>query len=261
MELELYPIPEVYAGTLVWPVDAAGEVLHAYREWAATVPEELTSTIRFLRLPPLPMVPELLRDRPVMDVCVAFAGDAAEGDSLLQPLRSLGEPMIDTLGMIPSADLRTLHGDPEQPVPGLGSHALLGELPAAAVDALLEVAGEGSGSPLLGVEVRHLGGALGRPEPGDGALATLDAAFTLYGVGVPMGPPGIAEAIMERLAMIVGAMRPWATGATFPNFGDEPDGNALPRAFDADTLARLVAVKRAVDPDDVIRANHPVPLD
>ena len=34
LELELKPVPEIYAGSLMWPAEHASEVLHAYREWA-----------------------------------------------------------------------------------------------------------------------------------------------------------------------------------------------------------------------------------
>ena len=67
----------------------------------------------------------------------------------------------------PAAALQHVHMDPEQPVPGRRATAmLLDDLPAAAIDALVAAAGPGSGSPLLSVEVRQLGGALGKPGGG-----------------------------------------------------------------------------------------------
>ncbi len=129
------------------------------------------------------------------------------GEELIRPLRELAPAMIDTCGTIPATELRDLHGDPEQPVPGLGDHALLRELPPEAVDALIDVAGHESGSPLLGVELRHVGGALKRTEPDSGALAALDAEYLLYGVGVPMTPE-LAQAIPERLRAVVEAVSP-----------------------------------------------------
>jgi hypothetical protein len=260
LEFELYPIPEIYAGAMFWPVEAGAEVLHAYREWALRVPETVTSIIRFLHLPPLPEVPEPLRDRPLMDLGVAFTGDPAEGEELIRPLREVATPIIDEFGVRPAPALARLHGDPEQPVPGLGDHALLSELLPATVDALVEVAGHGSDSPLLGVELRQLGGALGRAPDGNGALAGIDGEYVLYGVGVPNGPPGRAEEIKQRLALLKDAVAPWSSDRSYVNFADAGGVNALPAAFDADTLDRLAAVKRSVDPDGLFQANHPVPV-
>ena len=63
LEMRLYPVRELYAGDLFFPIQRAAEVLHAWREWTATVPDEVTSIGHLLRLPPLPEVPEPLRGR------------------------------------------------------------------------------------------------------------------------------------------------------------------------------------------------------
>ena len=62
---------------------------------------------------------------------------------------------------------------------------MLDALEPETVAALVEAAGPDSGSPLLAVEVRHLGGALTEAPEDAGALATVDGAFTLGFVGVP----------------------------------------------------------------------------
>ena len=252
IEFELLPLTQVWAGSLFWAGEDAREVLNAYREWAATAPDEVTSIARLLRLPDLPFVPEPLRDRPVVDVCLSFNGEAADGEALVAPLRAAAPTIDDTLATIPAPQLTKLHGDPEQPVPGLGHHAVLGELTAAAVDALVETAGHASGSPLLGVELRQLGGALARRPAGAGALGALDGAFVLYGVGVPASPE-VARAVSERLDLVTAAMAPWTTGGSYLNMADRPDG-AFARAFDAATAERLRALKAAVDPDGLIAA-------
>ncbi len=77
----------------------------------------------------------------------------------------LGDPIIDGRGPIGAADLGTLNGDPPQPVPGAGTGAVLDEFPADAADALMEVAGPGSGSPLLMIQLRPLGGAVAQAPP------------------------------------------------------------------------------------------------
>ncbi len=78
--------------------------------------------------------------------------------------------------------------DPEQPVPGTGDGVTLAELPREAVDVLVDVAGAGSGSPLLSVEIRHLDGEFARPRPEHGALAAIDARYVMYAVGITPTP-------------------------------------------------------------------------
>ena len=162
IEFALFPVAEVYAGVMLWPIERASEILHAWREWTAEMPDDMTTVGRLLQLPPIPDIPEPLRGRSFVGVQAFYLGSEAEGAELVAPIRALG-PEIDTVATIPAAALQHVHMDPEHPVPGLGDGMLLDDLPAAGIDALVAAAGPGSGSPLLSVEVRQLGGALATP--------------------------------------------------------------------------------------------------
>ena len=63
LEFTLYPITEVYAGILFFPLERGAEVLRAWRRWVDTVPDEVTSVGRFLQFPPIPAIPEPVRGR------------------------------------------------------------------------------------------------------------------------------------------------------------------------------------------------------
>ena len=255
LEFALYPIAEVYAGALFWPLERAGEVLHTWRELVAAAPDELTSLGRLMQFPPIPEVPELFRGRSFVLVEAAFCGSEADGAALLQPLRELG-PEMDTLATIPVDGLSELHMDPPQPVPFAGDGMLLSELPAEAVDALVRIAGAGAGSPLLSVEVRHLGGALANPPASSGAQSSIDAGFALYAVGIAMDAD-MKAAVQAHAAKVQDALAAWAAGRSFMNFTER---RADPgEIFDATTYARLRRVKAEYDPDDVIRGNHSIP--
>jgi FAD/FMN-containing dehydrogenase len=255
IELELEPVEGVYAGMLVWPWERAREVLHAWRAWAETAPDEVTSVGRILQVPPLPEIPEAVRGRQLVVVEAAFLGDAGSGAELLEPLRAL-DPEIDTFATVPPAALLALHMDPPEPVPGVGDGGLLDEVPAAGIDALVDAAGPGSGSALLSVELRHLGGAVGREAPGQGAIGRLDGDFAFFAVGVAPDP-AMAEPIRASIGRVRDALAPWDRGRRYGNFAEsrtEPEAMFPPRA-----LRRLRAVKTLVDPDDLFRANHQIP--
>jgi FAD binding domain/Berberine and berberine like len=256
VEFELLPLSEVYAGWLVWDADAAGEVVHAFREWSRLAPRTITTSLRFLHLPPFPDVPEPLRDRPVIAFDGAYLGSDADGAELLQPLRDLAAPLVmDTWATIPASGLVRLHGDPEQPVPAKGDGLQVRELTPEAAEAFIEVGGPGSGSPLLMLELRQLGGALAEAPEDAGAVGALADEFTLYGVGMVMGPEA-GEAIGAHLERVREAMAPWSAGVVL-NFS-ETEGGAAPRAFGDATFARLRDVKARYDRGDLFRSNHPV---
>jgi hypothetical protein len=254
LELELFPVRELYGGVLFWPQERAAEVLEAWHDWTAGVPDEMTSVGRLLNVPPLEELPEQLRGRAFVVVEAAWLGDEAGGAEQLAPLRELG-PETDTFAMIPPTGLAALHMDPPEPVPGAGDGMLLGDFPADAVSALVGAAGPGTDSPLVSLEVRHLGGAAGRPDPGHGALAAIDASYVLYAVG--MAPnEGMEQTALERVEAVQAALGPWDAGR-FLNFTERATDTA--RMFDDGTYRRLREVKSKYDPDNVIQANHEIP--
>jgi FAD binding domain len=257
LELNLMPITEAYAGALIFPAELGVEAVRAYRDWAAALPDEVTSRGRFLRPPPMPDVPEPLRDRPLWTVTAACIGSRDEGERWVAPLRELGDPIMDTFDQIPAAGLSRINMDPEPPIPALGHHRLLGELSDDAIDALVGVVGPGAGSPLLLTELAHVGGALGRSADGGGALSKLDAEFVMLGIGVPMTPE-LGDAIPAALDRLHDAMEPWSAEHGYFNFAERPcDVDAL---LPPETCERLAEVKRRWDPDGLIRANHAVSL-
>ena len=256
LELELFPLTQAYAGILWYPIERGGEVLHAWRELTqAEPPEELTTVGRFLQLPPIPAIPEAVRGKSFVVVEAYHVGDPAQADELLEPLRALG-PVNDTIQTVPMPALSHIHMDPEQPVPGFGDGLMLGELPAAAVDAFVGAAGATAAFPLLSVELRHLEGELGRARPGNGALAALEARYAMCAVGATPVPE-LEAPVRAQVQRVTEAMRPWQSPQDYLNFAEttrDPDAFWNEPAYD-----RLRAIKADVDPDELIRSNHPVP--
>jgi hypothetical protein len=257
LELDLLPISEVYGGALLPPAELGADVVLGYRDWAADLSDEVTSALRFLHLPPIPEVPEPLRDRPLLMIIAASIGTREEGEKVIAPLRELGEPVMDTYDQMPASGLSRIAMDPEPPVPGIGHHMMLRDLPGEAIDALFGVAGPESGSPLLLVELGQLGGALGRPAENPGALDKLDAGFVLFGIGLPMAPE-MGEAINKHLDLLEETMQPWAAKGGYVNFAERPA--PIESLMPEDTAKRLAEVKRHWDPDGLIVANHAVSL-
>src|SRR5215469_4467541 len=216
LEMRLYPVRELYAGVLFFPIGRSAEVLHAWREWTRAVPNEVTSIGRIMRFPPLPDVPAPLRGRAFALVEAAYLGDEGGGAELIGPLRQLG-PQLDTFATIPAPALQQLHMDPAQPVPSQGDGAFMADAPAAAIDALIAVAGPDAGTPLASIEVRHLGGALARPAPAGGAQATIDANYVMFAGGLTPTPE-LAAAVREHAQAVKDALAAWQADYDYYNF-------------------------------------------
>ena len=253
LEFELYPISHVYAGALFFPWERSSEVLHAWRKWLPTTPDEITSVGRILQFPPFPEIPEPLRGNSFAVVEAAYLGDEADGAELLRPLRELG-PAMDTFAVVPPVGLAELHMDPPDPLPYASGHQLLGALPARAVDRLVAAAGPDSGSPLISVEVRHTGGALARSESHHGALSTLRGSFAMFAVGLAVDAASTA-AVEAQIALVTAALADDDVGRYW-NFTEEQVG--VEAFFPAETCRRLRAVKDQYDPEDLFQGNHSI---
>jgi FAD/FMN-containing dehydrogenase len=105
------------------------------------------------------------------------------------------------------------------------------------------------------MELRQLGGALGRAEPGAGALAKVDAEFLYFSVGMKDGPESGA-ATAAALARMNEAVARCDAGCRYLNFVERPGDPSV--CWDAETYARLQRARAAFDPDEIFRANHTI---
>lgn len=250
VEIDLLPIAEFFGGAVFFDGVDAAAVLHAWRGWSVDLPETVNTSIAIQQLPPLPGVPEPLAGRMTVSVRYTAVGDFAEAERLLAPMRAVATPLMDTVGILPYAAIGAVHADPVDPMPVHEGHALLAELPAEAVDALLTVAGPGSGSPQVIVELRLLGGALAREPRHRSAFCHRDAAFALTTIGVLM--PEVAGAVADHAAAVTQAVSPWSTGGQLPNFGASYDPARPARVYSEDTLHWLAALADRYDPSRVL---------
>jgi hypothetical protein len=217
----------------------------------------MTSSIALLQLPPTPEVPEPLRNRLVIHVRIAYVGPADVGERLIAPLRAIAPTLLDSVAEIPYAAISAIHNDPPAPIPFHDRSILLREFTPATIDTVVRLAGPDAWSPLVLLEVRHLGGALDhRPEPRN-AIDTRGSAYLLYAVAV--GP--IENAFDDYLDELLDALKPWSSGRRFVNFFGAADATteAVPTGYRPETYQRLVDVKKTYDPQNVFRLNHNIP--
>ena len=250
VEIDLLPIASVYGGGLYFDADDAAAVLDGYARWAADAPEAVTSSCALLRLPDLEVVPEPLRGRFVVHVRVAVVG-RSDAHDLVAPLRAIAMPLIDMVDEIPYAAIGSVHADPVDPMPVLEGGMLLREFDSAAADDVLGVAGPQTPAPFAVVELRHLGGALGRSSAVDDAVVGRDAAFSLFVVSAPV-PPLFDEVVPAAARRLFAALESRSTGTVNPNFAgalNTPQQAAGGR--DRAVRDRLHEVWRTYDPTGV----------
>ena len=257
LHVNLFPVAEAYAGGLLFPPDVTEAGLRRYRDWTAEAPDEVGSMVRMLNLPPIPDIPEEIRGKKWLAITACCIGSKEEGEKLIAPLREIGDPAMDSFGQVPAPALTRIAMDPEPPVPGLGHHATINELPDEAIDAFVATAGPETDSPLLLAELRHLGGALRRAPENAGALDKLDAEYVMLALGMLMDP-ALREPIEGQLDKLLDALGPWAADGGYFNYAERPcDVEAI---LPEETCKRLSHVKKSWDPHNRIVANHLVAM-
>jgi len=133
---------------------------------------------------------------------------------------------------------------------------MVDHLLAEALDAFVEVAGAHAQFPLVSIELRHLGGELRRQRQEDGALASIDANYAMNAVGI-VSTPELEAPVRTQVQAVKTTLAPWAARHMYLNFAETRQPTTsfwTEQAYD-----RLRRVKTAVDPDDIIRSNHPIP--
>jgi hypothetical protein len=256
--VELHPVTQVMTGAIFWPIAAAQPLLEQWCRWGLDAPRTAATSLRTLRLPPDPALPPELTAGPVVCLDGAIideppalpAADVAAG--LLDPMRQIAEPLLDTWHAGEPLDVTTSHMDPLEPLPYEGEHLLLEALPREGQDALLSVAATDASAALTFVELRQIGGAIGEADPAGGVLNRLSGAYALYVLGVLTGQEGDRQ-ITEQLARVRDVVTPWDTGFTAPTFAAGWDPRQ--RSFDAATAERIQRVRARVDPDGVFAGN------
>lgn len=259
LTLDLFPTTRLYGGGLFYDGEHADRVVDEYRKLVAEAPEILTASLAFLRLPPLPFVPEPLRGRLTVHVRIAYLMWASDAEELIAGLRAAAPTLIDSVREMPFTDVASIHSDPIDPVPAYESSAQLADFPQEAGDALIAAAGPEADTPALLVEIRQLGGALSREPQEPNAVGNRDARFQLFAVAV--GDPGLRQTLRPALQSLVDALAPWGTGTTQINFltGYDTTPEAVGKAYEPESFERLMRIKAEYDPQDLFRINHNIP--
>jgi FAD/FMN-containing dehydrogenase len=235
------PGPRATRFELCWPDASAAAVIAAWQEWAPDAPDDVTADLTIVAEPGNPLR------------AVAFGAALRDGAATSALLGTL----VDAVGTRP--ETRTREGmsvrDLKRSFAGLGpgadgarvtssrSELFARQLPASAIDALLHELTTGPAPGRRELSFTALGGAYDRVAPDATAFAHRGERFLLHHA-CDDGTPWV-----DRSWAVAHAH---GSGRVYPNFPD-PRLEGWAEAYHGENLARLVAVKRAYDPDRLFR--------
>jgi FAD/FMN-containing dehydrogenase len=255
-EFKAHPVgPMVMVSAVFYPLEDIRELLPKWRDYVTSGPDELSTIVLCWNVPPGEPFPEEHHGKDVLVVAGAFAGPVEEGEAVVQPLRELGEPLIDLSGPWPWRALQSGF-DALFPKGGLyyWKSRAVAELTPEAIETIADFAGR---RPSLNTDVIvwHHGGAMSKPDEGATAYGGRDTEFLVSGEA-SWFDPGQTDAALAWSREFWAAMGQHSTGGlylNFPGFGEEKE--ELVKAGYGGNYQRLTELKAKYDPENLFRMN------
>jgi FAD/FMN-containing dehydrogenase len=254
-EFRAHPVgPEVLSGLVVYPLAEAKAVLRRYRDFMEQAPNELTIWAVLRKAPPLPFLPESIHGKEVLVLALCYAGDPAQGEKLIAPVRTFGTPVGEHVGVQPFAAWQQAF----DPLLGGGarnywkSHTFR-SLDDKLCDAVVDAA-QNLPSPHCEIFIAALGGAASRPAPGATAYSQRDALYMMNLHG-RWDTAAEDERGIRWARDVFNATAKYASGGVYVNFMTADESARVSNAYGLN-YARLAAVKRRYDPGNLFRVNQ-----
>lgn len=245
LTFRLYPVTKVVAGMVVHPFERASEVMHFYREFSSSAPDELTTFCGLMHSPDGDKIAAMV---------VCYNGSEEQAAPVLQPLREFGPPVADTIAEMPYVDFQQSmdEGFPH----GLQVYwrsDFLSDVSDGAIVTMIEHY-ERVGSPLTIVMLEQFGGAVSRVAPDATAFPHRDSEYNLAIIS-RWEEPKDAEGNIAWTRSLHQAVGPLAKGVYVNYLGEEGE-DRIRAAYGAETYDRLARLKQQYDPTNLFRLNQ-----
>jgi FAD/FMN-containing dehydrogenase len=244
-EYTLHPVRHITGGLIAHPFDAATELLRAYRDLTADLPDELMTWAALVHAPDG-------SGAKLAAFVVCHCGDPANADADLEPFRTWGTPALAMVDQMPYPAINQMldAGFPK----GARSYwksSFLRELSDDVIDAIVE-GFAAAPSAMSGILIETLHGAPTRVPLDATAAPYREAGHSLLVVGNWLDAADDDANIRWTRATYDGASGAFAP-QRYLNYLDDDD--TADAAFGSNG-ARLAQVKAVWDPDDVFRSTH-----
>jgi hypothetical protein len=254
LEYRLHHVGPVLAGMIVYPAERAAELLRFYRDFIATVPDELTSMVLFLTVQQSPYLPEGIYGKPAIAIHVCYAGPVEEGQKVLRPLTEVCAPLADSIAVMSYVGLQSML-DSNSP-PGLQNYwksGYLGPLSDACIDVIVDYAANMS-SPLTQVHIQHMQGAVNRIDEEKMSFSHRNALCVLNIVSKWISQAE-SDKHLKWTRAFAEAMSPFSVGV-YVNFLGEEGEDRVRAAYRPEKYERLIALKNLYDPENFFSLNQ-----
>jgi len=255
-EFDLHPVgPAVLCGPLVYAHEDAREVMRFVRDFNRDAPEDCVVWSVLRKAPPLAFLDEAVHGTDVLILVAFYAGDMADGERVLEPLRAFGTPIADAISPHQYKEFQQSF-DPllEHGARNYWKSHNFAKLSDEAIDIAVDYAAN-LPTDLSEIFFGQIGGATERVDPDAMAYPHRETRY-MMNVHTRWEDPTMDDDCIQWARRFFEAMAPHATGGVYVNFISEADGEES-LAY-RDNYARLAEIKAKYDPDNVFRINQNV---
>jgi hypothetical protein len=244
-EYQLHPVDLILAGVLSYPLSVAPRVLRFYNDFVKATPDELSTAVSLARTP---------SGEPMLSIAVCYCGPIDEGEQLLYPLRTFESPVDGGIQPLPYTALQSAL---DERFPSGRLHywksGWLRDLTDGAIGTLMQYLPlMPSAASSIGLQQMH--GVASRIAPSATAFPHRAEQYDFLILSQWSGATDSARNI-EWTTALFQAMQPHLEKSVYVNnLGDEGPGRV--KAAYGPNYPRLAALKRALDPDNLFRANQ-----
>ncbi len=253
-EFNLFPLGTILAGSTLYPIEKAKEILVYYQKLCEQAPDELSLMALFLPAPPQPFIPEELHYKPIVAIGVCYSGSLEEGERVLAPLRGFESPTADLIRPMHYTTLQKMFDEGSKA--GIKEHLrseYLHNLDEAAIDLILEHVAK-LNSDHSQVLLTGMGGAMARIPEGETAFHNRNAPHVIEILAKWVGAEDPAPYV-EWAEEFWQALRPMSAGVYINFMGDEGE-DRVRQAYGEKIYARLADLKQKYDPHNLFRMNR-----
>jgi hypothetical protein len=248
------PVDTVYGGPMLWPMEAAAEMMRWYRNFIVRAPDDIYGFFAFHTVPPWAPFPEHLHNKKMCAIVWCYTGAMKKAEKVFRPIRDFKTPALDLVGPIPHPALQSLF-DRLYP-PGMQWYwkaDFVNTLSDEAIAQHLKY-GEKLPSPESTMHLYPINGAVRRVKKHATPWWHRDATWSQVIVGVDPDPAN-KEMVSAWAKEYWNALHPYAAGGAYINFMME-EGEDRIRATYGKNYARLVKIKKRRDPANFFRVNQ-----
>jgi hypothetical protein len=242
---QLHPVDVVLAGALSYALSMAPQVLRFYDNFVKAAPDELSTAVSLALSP---------TGEPAVSIVVCYCGPTEEGEQVLHPLRTFHSPVDDSIQPMPYTALQSARDE------GFPSGRLhywksgwLRDLTDSAIETLMQFIPQ-MPSSASGVGLQQMHGIASRIAPSATAFPHRAEQYDFL-ILSQWSDATDSDRNIEWTSALFQAMQPHLEESVYVNnLGDE--GSARVKAAYGQNYPRLAALKGALDPDNLFRANQ-----